>query len=83
VDMNGNITGNFTPTFDVKAISVDDAEAFIDDFYAGVVSVNPAVAGFLFLGLCDAQVVPDKRPILGFGLKFLIAVYEHPPRSRP
>src|SRR6202162_4140985 len=35
-DMNGSITGNFTPTFDVKAVSVDDANAFIDDFYAGV-----------------------------------------------
>jgi hypothetical protein len=49
-DMNGNITGNFTPTFDVKAISVDDADAFIDDFYAGVVSVNPAGNQFVIQG---------------------------------
>jgi hypothetical protein len=49
-DANGNITGNFTPTFDVKAISVDDADAFIDDFYAGVVSVNPAGNQFVIQG---------------------------------
>lgn len=49
-DASGNITGNFTPTFDVKAISVDDADASIDDFYAGVVSVNPAGNQFVIQG---------------------------------
>src|SRR4029077_11856444 len=49
-DMNGNITGNFKPTLDVKAISADDANAFIDDFYAGVVSVNPAGNQFVIQG---------------------------------
>jgi hypothetical protein len=39
-DANGNVTGNFTPTFDVKGLSVDDADAQIDCFYAGVVRVK-------------------------------------------
>ena len=59
VDMNGNITGNFTPTFDVKAISVDDADAFIDDFYAGVVSVNPAGNQFVIQGPHGRQFTVD------------------------
>jgi hypothetical protein len=58
-DMNGNITGNFTPTFDVKAISVDDANAFIDDFYAGVVSVNPAGNQFVIQGPHGRQFTVD------------------------
>jgi len=58
-DANGNITGNFTPTFDVKAISVDDADAFIDDFYAGVVSVNPAGNQFVIQGPHGRQFTVD------------------------
>ena len=58
-DLNGNITGNFTPTFDVKAISVDDADAFIDDFYAGVVSVNPAGNQFVIQGPHGRQFTVD------------------------
>jgi len=58
-DMNGNITGNFTPTFDVKAISVDDANAFIDDFHAGVVSVNPAGNQFVIQGPHGRQFTVD------------------------
>jgi hypothetical protein len=49
-DSNGNVTGNFTPTFDVKGLSVDDADAQIDCFYAGVVSVNPAGNQFVIQG---------------------------------
>ncbi|MGA8224117.1 MAG: DUF4382 domain-containing protein [Candidatus Acidiferrales bacterium] len=49
-DMNGNVTGNFTPTFDVKAVSVDDGDAEIDDFAAGIVSVNPAGNQFVIQG---------------------------------
>jgi hypothetical protein len=49
-DMNGNVTGNFTPTFDVKAVSVDDADAEIDDFAAGVLNVNPAGNQFMIQG---------------------------------
>ena len=58
-DANGNITGNFTPTFDVKAISVDDADAFIDDFYAGVISVNPAGNQFVIQGPHGRQFTVD------------------------
>ncbi|MGH9712930.1 MAG: DUF4382 domain-containing protein [Candidatus Acidiferrales bacterium] len=58
-DANGNITGNFTPTFDVKAISVDDADAFIDDFYAGVISVNPAGNQFTIQGPHGRQFTVD------------------------
>lgn len=49
-DSSGNITGNFTPTFDVKGLSVDDADAQIDCFDAGVVSVNPAGNQFVIQG---------------------------------
>lgn len=49
-DVNGNLTGNFTPTFDVKGLSVDDADAQIDFFDAGVVSVNPAGNQFVIQG---------------------------------
>jgi hypothetical protein len=58
-DANGNITGNFTPTFDVRAISVDDADAFIDDFYAGVISVNPAGNQFTIQGPHGRQFTVD------------------------
>jgi len=58
-DANGNITGNFTPTFDVKALSVDDADAFIDDFYAGVISVNPAGNQFMIQGPHGRQFTVD------------------------
>lgn len=58
-DANGNIASNFTPTFDVGAISVDDADAFIDDFYAGVVSVNPAGNQFVIQGPHGRQFTVD------------------------
>lgn len=58
-DASGDITGNFDPTFDVKAISVDDADAFIDDFYAGVVSVNPAGNQFMIQGPHGRQFTVD------------------------
>jgi hypothetical protein len=58
-DMSGNITGNFAPTFDVRAVSVDDADAFIDDFYAGVVSVNPAGNQFVIQGPHGRQFTVD------------------------
>lgn len=58
-DANGNITGNFTPTFDVRAISVEDADAFIDNFYAGVISVNPARNQFVIQGPHGRQFTVD------------------------
>ena len=58
-DMNGNVNGNFTPTFDVKALSVNDADAEIDDFAAGVVSVNPAGNQFMIQGPHGRQFTVD------------------------
>ena len=58
-DANGNVTGNFTPTFDVKGLSVDDADAQIDCFYAGVVSVNPAGNQFVIQGPRGRQYTVD------------------------
>ena len=58
-DANGNVTGNFTPTFDVKGLSVDDADAQIDCFYAGVVSVNPAGNQFVIQGPKGRQYTVD------------------------
>ena len=58
-DSNGNVTGNFTPTFDVKGLSVDDADAQIDCFYAGVVSVNPAGNQFVIQGPRGRQYTVD------------------------
>jgi hypothetical protein len=40
LDQNGLITGAITPTLGLKAITPSDADAYIDDFVAGVVSVG-------------------------------------------
>lgn len=58
-DASGNITGNFTPTFDVKGLSVDDADAEIDCFPGGVVSVNPAGNQFVIQGPHGRQYTVD------------------------
>ncbi len=50
VDGSGQITGAVTPTLDLKAITPSDADAFIDDFVAGVVSVNVSGNSFLIQG---------------------------------
>jgi hypothetical protein len=50
VDMNGQLTGAVTPTLDLKAITPSDADAFIDDFAAGVVSVNASGNSFVVQG---------------------------------
>ena len=65
-DMNGNVTGNFTPTFDVKGLSVDDADAQIDCFYAGVVSVNPAGNQFVIQGPRGRQFTVDTTTSTNF-----------------
>jgi len=49
-DANGNVTATFVPTFDVKGLSVDDADAFIDELPGGVTSVNPAGNQFMMQG---------------------------------
>ena len=65
-DANGNVTGNFTPTFDVKGLSVDDADAQIDCFYAGVVSVNPAGNQFVIQGPRGRQYTVDTTSSTNF-----------------
>jgi hypothetical protein len=40
VDQNGQFTGVVNPTLDLKAITPSDADAYIDEFDAGVVSVG-------------------------------------------
>lgn len=50
LDANGQITGVVTPTLDLKAITPSDADAFIDDFVAGVVSVNAGGNSFIMQG---------------------------------
>jgi uncharacterized protein DUF4382 len=50
VDANGQITGAVTPVLDLKAITPSDADAFIDDFAAGVVSVNASGNTFTVQG---------------------------------
>jgi hypothetical protein len=50
VDSSGQITGQVTPTFDVKAIGPEDPGAYIDEFDAGVVSVNASGQSFVIQG---------------------------------
>jgi len=50
VDANGQITGAVTPALDLKAITPSDADAFIDDFAAGVVNVNVSGNSFTVQG---------------------------------
>ncbi len=50
VDSNGQITGQVTPTLDVKAIGPSDPGAYIDEFDAGVVSVNASAQSFVIQG---------------------------------
>jgi hypothetical protein len=40
VDQNGQFTGVVNPTLDLKAVTPSDADAYIDEFDAGVVSVG-------------------------------------------
>ncbi|MGH9746942.1 MAG: DUF4382 domain-containing protein [Candidatus Acidiferrales bacterium] len=65
-DANGNVNGNFIPTFDVKGLSVEDADAQIDCFYAGVVSVNPAGNQFVIQGPRGRQYTVDTTASTNF-----------------
>ena len=75
-DANGNITGNFTPTFDVKGLSVDDADAQIDCFYAGVVSVNPAGNQFVIQGPRGRQYTVDTTTSTNFDSNEMPSSYD-------
>ncbi len=50
VDANGQITGNVTPTFDVKAVNNSDKGAYIDEFDAAVVSTDAGAQTFVIQG---------------------------------
>jgi uncharacterized protein DUF4382 len=50
LDMNGQITGSVTPTLDLNAITPSDADAYIDDFTAGILSVNAGGNSFIVQG---------------------------------
>jgi hypothetical protein len=47
VDLSGQITGIVVPTFDIRQVNPDHAEAEIDDLRGGVVSANPANQSFV------------------------------------
>jgi hypothetical protein len=50
LDSTGQITGAITPTLDLKAITPEDADAYVDEFDAGVVSVNAGGNSFVIQG---------------------------------
>ena len=50
VDGNGQIAGPITPTIDLKVVTPSDADAYIDEFDAGVVSVDAAGNSFVIQG---------------------------------
>lgn len=50
VDSNGQITGQVTPTLDVRAVLPSDPGAYIDEFDAAVVSVDAQGQSFVIQG---------------------------------
>ncbi len=50
LDSGGQITGQVTPTFNVKAVGTSDTDAYIDEFNAAVVSVNTTAQSFVIQG---------------------------------
>ena len=50
VDSTGQITGQVTPVFNVKAVGEGDADAHIDEFVGSVVSVNAGAQSFMLQG---------------------------------
>ncbi|HEY6388973.1 MAG TPA: DUF4382 domain-containing protein [Candidatus Acidoferrum sp.] len=50
VDMNGQITGVVNPTINVNAITPSDADAYIDEFIAGVTTINASGNSFTIQG---------------------------------
>ena len=49
-DSNGNFTGTVNPTFDVRTVARTDNGGHIDEFIAGVLSVNAAGQSFIVQG---------------------------------
>jgi hypothetical protein len=50
LDGNGQITGMITPTLGLKAITPSDADAYVDEFIAGVVTINAGGNTFTIQG---------------------------------
>ncbi len=50
VDGNGQITGQVTPVLDLKALSPSDPERYVDEFDAGVVSIDASSNSFVIQG---------------------------------
>jgi hypothetical protein len=50
VDSNGQITGTVTPTFNLNVVTPSSSGAYIDEFDAAVVSVNPTAQSFVIQG---------------------------------
>jgi hypothetical protein len=50
LDANGQVTGQVTPTFDIKAVTASDSGAYVDEFAAAVVSVNSQGQSFVMQG---------------------------------
>ena len=50
VDSGGNFTGTVNPTFDVRTVARTDNGGYIDEFVAGVVSVNAGGQSFAVQG---------------------------------
>jgi hypothetical protein len=50
VDSGGNITGTVNPTFDVRTVARTDNGGYIDEFVAGVVSLNAGGQSFVVQG---------------------------------
>jgi hypothetical protein len=50
VDMNGQITGAVTPMLTLKAITPSDADAYVDEFIAGVTTINAGGNSFTIQG---------------------------------
>lgn len=47
---SGQINGQVTPIFDIKAVAPSDSGAYIDEFTAGIVSVNTTGQSFVIQG---------------------------------
>jgi hypothetical protein len=50
LDANGQLTGSVNPTLDLKAITPADADAHIDEFIAGVTTINASGNSFTIQG---------------------------------
>jgi hypothetical protein len=59
VDSSGNITGSVTPTFNINAVANSDSGGHIDEFVAGVVSVNATGQSFVVQGPHGEQFTID------------------------